>query len=231
MLRGCVYGVGWRSTHLFHFGDLGHAKAAAIEGDRGLLALAAGHGSLFRAGKGLAFAGNAQGLERAKDAVSLSADRYISLHLRSIGLSLIAAIDHIAVRELGANLAPIPVNGRPRQRDIFLLRNRFGREQIPLLPALPPGALAASKLRTGSGLAIIVVTRRGHPVPFVLGIGVTGKDHIFERQGRALPLHRHLQGALVASKGGSPQLTTLHTLIEALTLLTPLDLDSHQLLH
>ncbi|MNV13904.1 hypothetical protein D3C71_1045680 [compost metagenome] len=226
LARGGLFGL-----HLLYLSNLCHAETTAIEGNRGFLALAAGHGGLFLAGERLAFAGNAKGLERAKDRVGLRAGRHILLDRRCIRLALIAAIDHIAVRELGADLTPLPLNGRPRQRDTGLLRNHLRREQITLLPALPPSALAATKLRAWAGLAIIVISRCGHPVPFVLGIGVTGKDHILEWQGGALPFRRHLQRALVASERISPQLTTLHALIETLPLISPLDLGSYQLLH
>ncbi|MNQ90774.1 hypothetical protein D3C85_1061270 [compost metagenome] len=231
MLRGCVYGGGCRSTHLFHFGDLGHAKAPAIEGDRGLLTLAAGHGGFFLGGEGLAFAGNAQGLERAEDGVSIRAGRHILLDRRCIRLALIAAIDNIAVRELGADLTPLPLNGRPRQRDTSLLRNHLRREQITLLPALPTGALCATKLRAGTGLMIIVIPWCSQRLSLRLGIGVTGKDHILERQGWALPFHCHLQGTLVASEGINPEIASLSELIEALALVACLHLGRDQILH
>ena len=150
-------GGGLFGPHLLYLGNLGHTEATAIEGDRGLHALAAGHGGLFLTGERLAFSGNAKGPERAKNGVRLRAGRHILLERRCILLALIAAIDHIAVRELCADLASLSLNGRTGQRTrIFRLAAIF-RQQVTFLPALPPGPLTASELRAGASLVIIVI--------------------------------------------------------------------------
>ena len=128
---------------------------------------------------------------------------------RCIRLAVIGAVDHIAVRELGTDLAPLPLNDRPRKRGSDLLRNRLGREQLPLLSALPPGALTASELRARACLLVIMIPRSCHSLPRGFGICIAGEDHILEWQRRTLPLCRHLQGALVASEGVNPEIPSL----------------------
>ncbi|MNH26457.1 hypothetical protein D3C79_865120 [compost metagenome] len=78
---------------------------------------------------------------------------------------------------------------------------------------------------------VIVIPWCSQRLSLGLGIAVTGKDHILERQGWALPFHCHLQGTLVASEGINPKIASLGEFIEALALVACLHLGRDQILH